>query len=474
MTLENRKENFSEWYLEVVRKAHFMDQRTPVKGFDVYTPWGYGVWELIMKEADALFKKNGVKNVYFPLLIPKSLLEREAEHFEGFVPEVAWVTRGGERELGEWLAIRPTSETIMYYVMRYWVSSYRDLPLKVNQWVNIVRWETKMTKPFLRGREFLWQEGHTLHTSFEDAAEEVNRAVEMYSRIFREVAALPFLILRRTERDKFAGAEYTIAFDTFVPEAGRALQIGTVHHLGEKFARAFDIKYKDEKGEYRYVNQTSWGFSTRLIGAIIAVHGDDKGAVLPPRVSPVQVVIIPIPFKGREDVIERAREIGRILEEMGIRVHVDDRDGYTPGWKFNEWELKGVPLRVEVGPRDVDRGGVTVVRRDTGEKRFITDLEEIREMLESIQKELYERARRKMEENIVTVESKEEVIRELENGKMVRTFWCGSEECEINIKEESGGEIRGTRYDTEERVEDEQCFYCGRPAKYTVYIARSW
>ncbi len=475
MTLRHPKENFSEWYYEVVRRGFFVDQRTPIKGCDVFTPWGYAIWENIQAFADKLFKENGVKNVYFPLFIPKSLLEKEAEHFTGFVPEVAWVTRAGDRELSEWLAIRPTSETIMYEVIRNWISSYRDLPLKINQWCNVVRWETKSTKPFLRSREFLWQEGHTLHATAEEAEEQVRESLEMYRRVIEGLCALPYIILRRTERDKFAGAEYTLALEGFVPEAGRALQLATVHNLGQRFAKAFDIKFKDRDEKIKYVYQTSWGFTTRLIGAVIAVHGDDRGAVLPPAIAPYQVVIVPIPYKGREEaVMEAAKRIFEGLKERGVRVYLDDREQYTPGWKFNEWEIRGVPLRIEVGPKDVEKGGFTVVRRDTGEKIFVRDVEEIPALLEKMQDEMRERARKKFEESFVTAESLEEVRRALEEKKFVRTFWCGSEECEMGVKEEMGAEIRGMRYDVEEHAHGKKCFFCGRDAKYVVYVAKSW
>ena len=472
-----KSENFSQWYLDVVRKGGFVDQRTPVKGCDVFMPWGYGIWEQIQAIADPMFKERGVRNAYFPLFIPKSLLEKEAKHFEGFVPEVAWVTRGGDEELDEWLAIRPTSETIMYYTFSKWISSYRDLPLRINQWVNIVRWETKATRPFLRTREFLWQEGHTVHATWEDAKKEVDEMIEVYKKIFRDYLALSFLILKRTENDKFAGADFTIAFDTFVPEAGRILQVGTVHHLGQNFSKPFEITFKDKDQTVKYAYQTSWGFSTRLIGAIIALHGDDKGAIIPPAVAPIQVVVIPIPFKGKEGVVmEAARRIKEDLEELGIRVELDDREQYTPGWKFNEWELKGVPLRIEVGPRDVEKGGFTVVRRDTGEKSFEMDINVVPEILQDIQDNLRERAEEKLEESIVTVEDLEGVKRVVEEGKIARTYWCGRDECEFGVKEETGAEIRGTRYDVDESEEakGKKCFFCGREAKFVVYIAKSW
>ncbi|MDN5358747.1 MAG: prolyl-tRNA synthetase [Candidatus Diapherotrites archaeon] len=474
-----KEENFSDWYVEVVRKGEFIDQRTPVRGCDVFMPWGYAIWENIMHFADPLFKEHGVKNAYFPTLIPESLLTREAEHFEGFVPEVAWVTEAGDSKLGERLALRPTSETIMYYMYAQWIRSYKDLPLRINQWVNVFRWETKATRPFLRSREFLWQEGHTVHRTLEEADREVLDMIDVYRKVFEELLALPSIVLKRTESDKFAGALYTVAFEAFSKEAGRVIQIGTVHNLGQNFAKAFGIKFLDRDGKEKYGWQTSWGFSTRLIGAVIAVHGDNKGAVLPPRVAPVQVIVIPIIFKGKEkEIVEKAREIGKKLKEAGIRAEVDDRDDYTAGWKFNHWELKGVPLRIEIGPKDLENGGVTAARRDTGAREFIKEkdvVKRVKALLEEIQKDLFERAKKKMEESIVTVRTAEEARKAVENKKIARSFWCGDPECEERVKElTNGAEIRGTKFLEIEHAEGEKCLVCGREASHVVYIAKSY
>ena len=473
----SKGEDFPEWYVEVVRKGGFVDQRTPVRGCDVIMPWGYGVWERITEFADRLFKERGVKNAYFPALIPESLLKKEAEHFAGFTPEVAWVTEAGDSKLGERLALRPTSETIMYYMFSQWVRSYRDLPLRINQWTNVFRWETKATRPFLRSREFLWQEGHTVHATLEEADQEVREMIKTYKKIFEELAALPALVLQRTESDKFAGALYSVAFDTFVPEAGRALQIGTVHNLGQNFAKAFGIKFLDRDGNEKYAWQTSWGISTRLIGAILAVHGDDRGAVLPPKVAPVQVVVIPIVFKGKEaETVQKATEIGKRLEKMGVRVEVDSRDEYTAGWKFNHWELKGVPLRIEVGPRDMEKGGVTYARRDTGEKGFVkeTELEKVVAILDDIQANLFKRAQKRLGESIVTLSELEQVKDAISRKKIARTFWCGNPRCEERIKEETGGEIRGIKFGDGENADGESCVVCGKRAKHVVYVAKSY
>ncbi len=474
-----KAEKFSDWYVEVVRKGEFMDQRTPVRGCDVFMPWGYAIWEQIMHYADRLFKAHGVKNAYFPTLIPESLLTKEAKHFEGFTPEVAWVTEAGDSKLAERLALRPTSETIMYYMFSQWIRSYKDLPLRINQWTNVFRWETKATRPFLRSREFLWQEGHTVHRTLDEANQEVLDMLEIYRKVAEDLLALPVIILRRTESDKFAGAYYTVALEAFAAEAGRVIQVGTVHNLGQNFSRAFDIKFLDKDGHEKYAWQTSWGFSTRFIGAVLAVHGDDKGAVLPPKVAPVQVVVIPIIFKGKEkEVTRKAREIGELLENAGFRVEVDDRDDYTAGWKFNHWELKGVPLRIEVGPKDIEKGGVTAARRDTGEKEFVEEkklTERAAELLEEVQKNLYETAKKKLEESIVTVRTIDEVNKAVEEKKIVRSFWCGDPRCEEKVKELTGGaEIRGTKFLEVESAEGEKCLVCGKKATHVVYIAKSY
>ncbi len=468
------KQNFSEWYLEIVRKGEFVDQRTPIKGCNVFMPWGYAIWEQIQRVADGMFKAIGVKNTYFPLFIPKSLLELEAEHFEKFTPEVAWVTRGGSEELKEWLAVRPTSETIMYHMFAQWIRSWRDLPLKINQWVNVVRWETKATKPLLRDREFLWQEGHTAHATLEDANNQVLEIIEIYSKIIRDYLAIPFLILQRTERDKFAGAFYSIAFDTFIPEAGRFLQVATVHNLGQNFSKPFNITFLDKDEKRKHVWQTSWGISTRLLGALIAVHGDNRGAIIPPKIAPIQVIIVPIPYKGKEKAIEgHVKKIYQALKDAGIRAEVDDRSMYTPGWKFHHWELKGVPLRVEVGPRDVESGGFTMARRDTGERVFGRTAEDVQKTLDDIQRNLLARAEEKMRQSMVDAKSLEDVRRALKENKFVRANWCGSAECEEKIKEETGGEIRGHLFLSPETPFG-NCVACGKEGRFVVYIGRSF
>lgn len=470
------KSEFSEWYVEVVRKGGFIDQRTPVRGCDVIMEWGYGIWEQIQRIADALFKEHGVKNYYFPTLIPESFLKMEAKHFSGFVPEVAWVTEAGSEKLSERLALRPTSETIMYHMFAQWIRSWRDLPLKVNQWCNVFRWETKSTRPFLRSREFLWHEAHTVHATLEDADRQVLDAIEIYKKVIEGACALPLIILKRTERDKFAGALYTVALETFSPEAGRIIQAATVHNLGQNFARAFGVKFKDKDQREKYVWQTSWGFSTRLVGAIIALHGDDRGAIIPPRVAPIQVVIVPILFKGREaPVLEAAQRWKEELEKRGVRVHVDDRDEYTAGWKFNHWELKGVPIRIEIGPRDIERGVAVMVPRDTGEKREISSPEDVLRELGEIQRRLFERAVKRFSASIVDAESLEDVKRIVDGNKIARAGWCGSEECELRVKDVGAG-IRGYKFLEPETPEGKtaRCVVCGGDALRVVYIAKSF
>ncbi len=470
-----KSENFAEWYQQVVLKAEFADY-SPVKGCIVYRPWSYAIWEQIQAWLDAKLKEHGVKNAYFPLFIPESLLKKEAEHFSGFTPEVAWVTEAGSSKLEERLAIRPTSETIMYATFAKWIKSYKQLPLRINQWCSVVRWETKATKPFIRGREFLWHEAHTVHESKEEAEQEVFWAINIYKRLAEELLAIPVIAGYKTESEKFAGADFTTTIEGLMPD-GRALQMGTAHLLGQNFSKAFDIKFLGRDETWHFAWQTSYGVSTRLIGALIMVHGDDKGAILPPRVAPIQVVIVPIPMKGKEkEVMERAREVEERLRKAGIRVLLDDRSDYTPGFKFNDWELRGVPLRIEIGPRDVRAEQVTVARRDTGEKIAVklSELEEkIRDELEEMQKRLFERAKRFMEEHTVKANSFEELKKGIESGRWVIASYCGSEECEAKIKEETGADPRVIPFGSEPE-KGSKCVVCGKEAKFVVYWARAY
>jgi prolyl-tRNA synthetase len=469
-----RSQDFSQWYLEVVRKGNFIDQRSPVKGFDVILPWGYAVWEIIQRKFDDLIKANGVVNAYFPLVIPEHLIKKEEKHFEGFKAEAFKITEAGGQKLDEPLYIRPTSETVMYYMYALWIRSYKDLPLKINQWNNVARFDTKITKPFIRGREFLWQEGHTAHATREDAEKWVHRVVEMYSEICKTQAIEP-LILMRPKSDTFAGADFTVVLDIFLQD-GRIVQGPGTHMLGQNFSKPFGIQYLDKNGNKQYVWQTSWGMSTRQIGILISHHGDDKGAILPPEIAPYQCVVVPILFKGKEEkILKGARNVRDKLLSLGLRTYLDDRD-YTAGFKFNEWELRGVPLRVEVGPQDLKNKEVTVVKR-TDSKRLhvkLTKLTAISRILKDIQDELLDKSRKFLRTNIADVKDMHKLKEEAKKGGIFRANWCGSDNCEKNIKAESGGaEIRGMLYGKEE-TPFANCIYCGKPAKHVVYIAKAY
>jgi len=472
-----KSEDFSEWYTQVVLKAELCDY-APVHGCIVIREYGYAIWEKIQKILDEKFKKMGVKNVYFPSLIPESLLTKEAEHFKGFKPEVAWVTHGGDSPLQEKLAIRPTSETIMYCMFSKWIKSWRDLPLKVNQWCNVVRWEIKSTKPFLRTTEFLWQEGHTVHETFEDAEKQVMEVLQVYKDLVENYLAIPVIVGKKSEGEKFAGALYTTTLEAIMPD-GRAVQMGTSHHLGQNFAKAFEIKFTGRDGKMHYAWQTSWGVSTRLIGALVMVHGDDKGLVLPPRIAPIHVVIIPIFYNEEQEkiVMKYIDEIRKKLEEKDIVVYVDDRKEKTPGWKFYEWELKGVPLRLEIGPRDTQNNTVVVFRRDLLKKEtmnvedFINNVEKI---LDDIQQTLFNKAKKLLEEFTTYVETFNEFKKVIETkGGFIVAPWCGTLECEEAIKEETGATVRAIPFDQPKEL-NKPCVYCGSKAKYIAYFAKSY
>ena len=471
-----KSENFSEWYTQTVLKSEMADY-APTKGCIIFREYSYAIWEKIQQIVDKKIKEKGHKNAYFPLFIPESLLRKEAEHFEGFVPECAWVTIGGDKELEERLAIRPTSETIIYSMYAKWIKSWRDLPVKLNQWCNIVRWETKATKPFIRTREFLWQEGHTAHATKEEADQQVMEILEIYRDLMENYLAIPVLGGKKSEREKFAGALYTTTLEALMPD-GRALQMGTSHNLGQKFANVFEIKFIGQDEKEHYVWQTSWGISTRLIGAVVMVHGDDRGLILPPRIAPIQVVVIPIFYKEveMEAILEKAREILRILKENGISALLDDRTEYTPGWKFNHWELKGVPLRIEIGPKDLEKGEITLARRDTFERISIKEeemLKAVKRTLEEIQKNLFKRAKEFLETHITEVKSYEEFKEVLKTkGGFIKASWCSSSECEERIKEETGATIRLIPFEKEEPFS--KCIYCGREAKVVAYFAKAY
>jgi prolyl-tRNA synthetase len=479
--ITTRKENYSRWYLDVIREADLADD-APVKGCMVIKPRGYAIWENIQKELDRMFKETGVENAYFPLLIPKSFLEKEAKHVDGFAKECAVVTHhrlqvddNGKlvpaSPLAEPLIIRPTSETIMYAMYAKWIQSYRDLPLLINQWANIVRWEMK-TKPFLRTTEFLWQEGHTAHATKDEADQETAQMLKVYQKFTEEFLAIPVIPGRKTESEKFAGADYTTTIEAMMQD-GKALQAGTSHMLGQNFAKAFDVKFTDQNEEWQFVWQTSWGLSTRIIGALIMSHSDDKGLVLPPKIAPTQVVIIPV--KNDPVVLEKVASIAKIIKERGISVKVDARDD-RPGAKFFEWEKKGIPLRIEIGPRDIENQSVVLVRRDTGDKSSVAEkdvVECVEEALSLIQKNLFDKALEFRKTHTWDVDSWEEFKTTLEGkGGFLMAHWCGDAVCEEKIKEETKATTRCIPFDQPEEVG--KCVYCGKPSGKRIVFAKAY
>jgi len=471
--ITSREEDYSQWYVDVILKTEMVDY-APVKGCMVIRPYGYTLWENMQSRLDKRIKDTGHKNAYFPLFIPESLLQKEADHVEGFAPEVAWVTQGGSEKLTERLVVRPTSETIICSMYAKWIQSYRDLPVLINQWCNVVRWE-KTTRPFLRTSEFLWQEGHTAHRTEEEAQEETLKMLEVYRDFVENDLAIPVIRGRKTEREKFAGALKTYTIEALMGD-GRALQAGTSHNLGQHFAKVFDITFLDQDDQLKYVWQSSWGVSTRLIGAIIMVHGDDRGLRLPPVVAPVQVIVVPImPKKTREQVLPKAREIMDKYRDK-IRMEIDERD-YSPGWKFNEWEMKGVPLRMEIGPKDLEKGHVVLVRRDTGEKIFVKE-EDLGETLESllaqIQDNMFKQALDFRSENTRYCDNYQEFKNIMEEKRgLIKTGWCGGDECEERIKDESKATIRCIPLGEEGKGEG-HCISCGQEARETVYFSRAY
>ncbi|HPC87322.1 MAG TPA: proline--tRNA ligase [Candidatus Saccharicenans sp.] len=470
-----KSEDFSRWYLDLIRRTELADY-APMKGMMVIRPYGYAIWENIQRLLDERIKATGHVNAYFPLFIPESFLRKEMEHLEGFAPEVAWVTHGGDDELEERLAVRPTSEAIIGFMYSKWIKSWRDLPVLINQWANVVRWE-KVTRPFLRTTEFLWQEGHTAHESYDEAQAETLRILDMYREFVETELAIPVISGRKTDREKFAGAVATYAIEALMSD-GKALQMGTSHNLGQHFAQVFNIRFEDRNQSLQYVWQTSWGVSTRLIGALVMAHGDDSGLVFPPRVAPLQVVIIPISIGNwKENVLPAAVELKNRLTRVGLRVFLDDRSEYTPGWKFSEWEMRGVPLRLEIGPRDVKNSQVVAVRRDRQEKSVISldDLEEkIKEILTDIQASLFNKALAFQTENTRQASSYEEFKSVLENKRgFVQAGWCGSEDCEARIKEETMATIRVIPLD-EEKNQKGKCIFCQKEARTSAVFARSY
>jgi len=473
-----RATDYSQWYIDIVTNAKLADY-APVKGCMVIRPRGYALWEMIQQGMDGLFKQTGHVNAYFPLLIPESFIHKEAEHVEGFSPELAVVTHAGGEKLEEPLVIRPTSETIIWSMYKKWIQSYRDLPLLINQWCNVVRWE-KRTRLFLRTSEFLWQEGHTAHATAEEAEEETLRMLDVYRRFAEEYMAIPVLHGVKTDSEKFAGAVRTYCIEALMQDA-KSLQAGTSHNLGQNFAKAFDVTYQTRNKTLEHVWSTSWGSSTRLIGAVIMTHADDKGLVLPPRIAPTEVVIVPI-FKNdtKDAVIDFARKLRDSLTGT-YRVHLDEDDQATPGWKFSEYEMQGIPLRVEIGPRDMEKGQCVVVRRDTGEKIFLPVAEagtRLRGLLDEIQKSLYARALEFRKAHTFHVDSYEQFKKLLdEPGGFIEAGWCGEGACEAKVKEETKATIRlipleGTTVSTAPK--GSSCVVCGKTARHLAIFGRAY
>lgn len=464
--------DFTQWYTDVVIKTQLVDYG-PVKGTMVIRPYGYAIWENIQKELDARFKATGHQNAYFPMLIPESLLKKEAEHVEGFAPEVAMVTRAGGQELAEPVVIRPTSETIICEMYSKWINSYRDLPLKLNQWANVVRWE-KTTRPFLRTSEFLWQEGHTIHATREEAVEETLTMLHVYADFAREILAMPTFIGRKSEKEKFAGAEETYGMEAMMLD-GKSLQAGTSHHFGQKFSRAYDIQFLDKDGTHKYVWQTSWGVSTRLIGGLIMAHGDQRGLVLPPKVAPVQVVVIPV-AAHKPGVTEKCQQITEQLRAAGIRVQLDNRD-QSPGWKFNEWEMKGVPVRFEIGPRDIENGVVTYCRRDTLSKESMSMdgiAQATVQLLEEIQQYMYAKSLAFRDSHVRECQNMAEVAEALDNKCFAKIVWDRNPADEAMLKEKLQATVRVMLED--EKPFQTTCTICGKECENptVTLVARAY
>lgn len=463
-------QDFSQWYTDVVKKAELIDYSS-VKGCMVIKPYGYAIWELIQKQLDQRFKDTGHENVYMPMFIPESLLQKEKDHVEGFAPEVAWVTHGGTEKLAERLCIRPTSETLFCEHYANIIQSYRDLPKLYNQWCSVVRWE-KTTRPFLRSSEFLWQEGHTAHATEEEAQEETIKMLNVYSEFCANVLAIPMIKGLKTEKEKFAGANATYTIEALMHD-GKALQSGTSHNFGDGFAKAFDIQYTDKENKLQYVHQTSWGMSTRLVGAVIMVHGDDSGLVLPPAIAPIELMIIPI-MQKKEGVLEKAEEL-RALLGANHRVKVDASDK-SPGWKFSEHEMKGVPVRLEIGPKDIEKKQCVLVRRDTREKLFVSldnIEEEVAKLLVVMQKELLEKAAAHRDAHTSSAATMDVFAKSLKDAPgFIKAMWCGDVACEEKIKEETGASSRCMPFEQEQI--SETCICCGKPAQSMVVWGKSY
>ena len=470
----SKKNNFSEWYTQVVLKAKLADY-APVKGLIVLRPDGYSIWESLKSTFDRKFFSNGIRNGFLPVLIPESLLGKEKKHFTGFNPEVFWVTHSGENEVGDRLALRPTSETLAYTLYSKWIQSWRDLPLKINFWNTALRAEIKGTKPFLRTSEFLWQEGHTVHVTQEEAEREVMKILEIYRNTVEEELAIPVTIGKKSEKEKFVGAVYTTTMESIMPD-GKALQMGTSHFLGQNFSKPFEVKFADRDNVEHFAWQTSWGVSWRLIGAMIMIHGDDQGLVLPPKVAPIQVVIVPI-YKndeGKDKVLSKVEEIRKNLESKEIRVHIDDRGELSPGYKFNDWELKGVPIRIEIGPKDIEKQSVIIAKRYNREKSSLgfTEIEKISSILDEIQENMLKTAREQTSANTKNITEYTEFKSKIEEGGFFYAPWCSKLECEEKIKEETGADIRVIPFGSENT--NKKCMYCHEQSSSIPVFARGY
>lgn len=467
--------DFSDWYTQCVIKSGIADY-SPGKGFIILRPYGYAIWENIKEILDDQFKKTGHQNGFLPVLIPESLLTVEKNHFEGFMPEVYWVTKSGNNDLGEKLAVRPTSETLAYSMFSKWISSYRDLPLKLNFWNSALRAEIKSTKPLIRNSEFLWQEGHTAHSNEKEASDEVRMILDLYKMLIEEYLAIPTASGLKTDKEKFVGANYTTCLESLMPD-GKALQMATSHNLAQNFSKPFEIKFLDKDTAEHLVWQTSWGISWRVIGALIMVHGDDKGLILPPKISPTQVIIVPIyKDESKEIVKQKAYELENKLKDSNIRAYTDDRDEYTSGWKFNEWEMKGVPLRVNIGIRDIQEEQVELIRRDTRERFYVKEKDLVNEtlsILENIQSNMYRLAKNYLVTNTRNATHLDELLSMLDStGGFVACSWCGKRECEDLVKEKTTADIRIIPFNTKKNISS--CIACGKEGTTEVYFGRAY
>jgi len=464
-----KSEDMSEWYTQVVQKAELADY-SPIKGFMIIRPNAYAIWQNIQDYFNKILDKLEIKNAYFPLLIPESFFKKEAEHAEGFSPELAYIQNSDE--VGERLAIRPTSETIMYDSYSKWIRSHRDLPLKINQWCNVLRWEVKQTKPFLRTREFLWQEGHNVFATEKELEQDVDKMIKEYKKLSEEMLAIPVIMGRKSRAETFAGADYTMTIEALMPD-GKALQMGTSHKLGQNFAKAFKIKFKDTDEKEQFAWQNSWGFSTRLIGAVIMMHGDDHGLIIPPKIAKNQLVIVPILFdKTRDKVLKKSKEISNTLKRFNPIF--DDRDSYSAGWKFNEWELKGIPLRIEVGPRDMENKQVTIVRRDNGKKETVKEknlVAKVSEILEDIQKSLFDKGNKFLKSRMDSAKTVKELKEKIKEGKIVKVYMADDPEVELTIKDKVDGAM--SRIVELSNVEG-KCIFTGEKTKTVAYFAKAY